>query len=112
MSWLEIDPDSDFSLKNIPFGVCSVPPRLQRPRCCTAVGSVVIDLSKLSEAGLFSDIANFSSPYFVFSRSTLNSFMELSKQVWVDVRNRIICLLTKDDRLRDNLALQEGDQKH
>jgi fumarylacetoacetase len=88
-SWLEIPPESDFSLANIPFGVFSVGD--SRPRCGTALADFVIDLSLLAEAGLFDDI--FPEARHVFSNTNLNSFMQYPKPIWVAVRNQIILLL-------------------
>lgn len=49
--WLPIDPQSGFTLQNIPFGIFSVGsgPR----RIGTAVGEHIIDLGALSSRGLF-----------------------------------------------------------
>lgn len=135
-SWINIADDCDFSIDNIPFGVCSFPkssesngfslPTLQpdAPRCCTAIGDYAVDLHLLAEAGLLDDlndggenIENFH-PRIVFSQPTLNSFMSTNKSTWVAVRNRLISLFLDDDnstqdrglvadsRLRDNLPLR------
>jgi len=93
-SWLGTSPASDFSLANLPFGICSFPTRHQpRPRCCTILGDHVIDLSLLAEAGLFDGIDGLKSPTFIFAKSTLNSFMALSRPVWKAVRMRLFSLL-------------------
>ena len=116
-SWVQVRDDSDFSLDNIPFGICSFPSLgSSRPRCCSAIGDVVIDLSLLAEAGLFQDIQDLNSPTYVFSQPTLNVFMEHPKPVWKQVRQRLQTLLLeestssadlkKDDRLYQNSALQ------
>eukprot|EP00545_Synedropsis_sp_CCMP1620_P006937 CAMPEP_0119010764 /NCGR_PEP_ID=MMETSP1176-20130426/5231_1 /TAXON_ID=265551 /ORGANISM="Synedropsis recta cf, Strain CCMP1620" /LENGTH=718 /DNA_ID=CAMNT_0006963489 /DNA_START=74 /DNA_END=2230 /DNA_ORIENTATION=- len=89
-SWLDIPSDSDFSLSNIPFGIFSIPPEHQRPRCGTALGDHVVDLAVLAEAGLFDDV--FPQGRNVFRESTLNSFMQQPRPIWVAVRNRIIQL--------------------
>ena len=81
-SWVQVRADSDFSLDNIPFGICSFPSLgSSRPRCCSAISDVAIDLSLLAEAGLFQDIQDFTSPTYVFSQPTLNIFMEHPKTV-------------------------------
>jgi len=105
-SWISIPEDSDFSLRNIPFGVFSEPPNKARPRCCTAIGSNVVDLSVLAEAGLFDDVPDFSPR--VFSKDTLNDFVSFPRPVWVNVRNRIIFLFSKANRLATNPALQKA----
>ena len=93
-SWLDVAPTSDFSLANLPFGICSFPTLHQpRPRCCTILGDHVIDLSLLAEAGLFDGIDGLSSPTSIFAKSTLNAFMALSRSVWKAVRVRLFSLL-------------------
>lgn len=66
---MEIPPKSDFSIDNIPFGVCSFPNARESrpswllsalapsaPRCCTAIGGYAVDLHLLAEAGLLDDL--------------------------------------------------------
>lgn len=105
---MEIPDDSDFSLRNIPFGVFSEPPSKARPRCCTAIGSHVVDLSILAEAALFDDCPGFSPR--TFSKNTLNDFVSHPRPVWIIVRNRIIDLFAQDgdERLFANEALQKA----
>ena len=65
-SWLDVPPESDFSLDNVPFGVCSFESSSgagsaalldpSAPRCCTALGDRVVDLHLLAEAGLLDDL--------------------------------------------------------
>jgi len=78
-SWVEIPPSSDFSVDNIPFGVCSFPSKTHKgdtaaaasacrhvepcssispatPRCCTAIGNYAVDLHLLAEAGLLDNL--------------------------------------------------------
>ena len=113
-------------MSNLPYGVCSFPPlHIQRPRCCTIVGTNVVDLSVLAEAGLFDDafsaassVASSSgnnnngniSPVRVFGSSTLNRFMELDRPIWTAVRRRLFALLVDndggDDALMSNDALR------
>jgi len=106
-SWIEIAEDSDFSLENIPFGVFSTREKLL-PRCATAIGDTVVDLSILAESGMLDDIPNFSPR--CFTQSTLNEFFTYPRPIWVAVRNTLIDLFsetnTSSDRLRINKALQ------
>jgi fumarylacetoacetase len=70
-SWIDIPTDSDFSLANIPFGICSFPSSSSAatnttlfattlapstPRCCTAIGNYAVDLHLLAEAGLLDNL--------------------------------------------------------
>lgn len=81
-SWIEIPANCDFSIDNMPFGICSFPPLAEIiptgeqeavvgnndagyfccnlsptvPRCCTAIGRYVVDLALLAEAGLLDNL--------------------------------------------------------
>ncbi|KAL3781589.1 LOW QUALITY PROTEIN: hypothetical protein HJC23_007109 [Cyclotella cryptica] len=117
-SWVDIPDDCDFSLDNIPFGVCSFPMELESsatarsalpvlspdvPRCCTAIGDYAVDLHLLAEAGLLDDLSLGSSsdetsrfhPRIVFSQPTLNSFMACSKIS--GLQNRLIALFIESN---------------
>ena len=98
-SWIEVKPDSDFPIQNIPFGIFSTPSSL--PRCGVAIGDFVLDLSALHDAGLFNELPFDSS---IFGNSTLNAFMELERPCWRAARARVIDLLSVsgDSSLREN----------
>lgn len=102
--WFDIPQDSDFSLNNIPFGIASLN-ALSPRRCVTAIGTKVVDLGVLQEAGVFRDITDLDGN--VFSESTLNKYLSHSPEVWPQVRQRIIHLFdgTLDD-LSSNPELQ------
>ena len=105
-SWVKIAEDSDFSLANIPFGIFSTNEKF-KPRCATAIGDKVVDLSILAEAGVFADIANFSPR--CFANTTLNEFLAYPRPIWVAVRNKLIDLFAENgnsDALRSSDALQ------
>mmetsp|Transcript_15999 Transcript_15999/g.26029 ORF Transcript_15999/g.26029 Transcript_15999/m.26029 type:complete len:321 (+) Transcript_15999:68-1030(+) len=72
-SWVDVPSDSDFSIDNIPFGVCSFPKyngdasyvpapcsnsllAPSTPRCCTAIGKYAVDLHILADAGLLDNL--------------------------------------------------------
>eukprot|EP00980_Cylindrotheca_fusiformis_P014360 scaffold3827_cov179-Cylindrotheca_fusiformis.AAC.24 len=103
-SWLEIPEDSDFSLRNIPFGVCLLPSNCRR--CVTAIGNSVVDLSVLQDADAFSDIAALDPD--TFSHPTLNEFLEHPSSVWKEVRLRIVELFAtgQSDLLSSNENLK------
>ncbi len=92
----------DFPIQNLPFGVFSKGG--DQPRCCTAIGDRVIDLSALEAAGVLD--AGGSGP--VFDQPALNAFMALGPKVWASVRARLTSLLRKDGdpALRESLALK------
>jgi fumarylacetoacetase len=105
-SWLDIPEDSDFSLQNIPFGVCSLSPT--SPHCCvTAIGKKVVDLNVLQDAGAFSGIAGLDAN--VFSESSLNNYLAHPPEVWPKVRRHLMDLFNgNDELLSSNEALQQA----
>lgn len=105
-AWLDIPEDSDFSLDNIPFGVCSLPKFPTSPRrCVTAVGNKVVDLRILQEAGAFGTISGLDAN--VFSGDTLDEFIASSPDIWPQVRRCLADLFRgKNDLLSSNEALQ------
>ena len=108
-SWLSIPDDSDFSLANIPYGVASVPNKLHSaPFCATAVGSYVVNLGILQDAGAFESIKELLPG--TFQQSTLNAFVEQPPSVWPKVRARLteIFAIDGDGLLRDNQALRDA----
>ncbi|CAB9505920.1 Fumarylacetoacetase [Seminavis robusta] len=110
-SWVDIPPDSDFSLANIPFGVFSATPRGPK-RCATAIGNKVVDLSILQEAGCLDSVPGLSANAFC-GQETLNAFVAHSPPVWKETRQRLQELFTKTKdnnsrALHDNTLLQKA----
>lgn len=115
VSWITVDPRSDFTLNNIPFGVFSSKNEPEKLQCCSAIGVHVINLAALYEHELLikSDHGN------VFNKPSLNCFMERNKEYWRITRIQIINLLLDescsmtdstfipDRRLRDNEELKQ-----
>lgn len=102
-SWAAYAPESDFPLQNLPFGVFSCARR--GPRCGTAIGGKVVDLSVLAEAGLLAGLPFDSAA--TFRQPALNKFMGLSRPAWRATRARLTELLAADgdDRLRRDEGL-------
>jgi len=102
-SFVDVAPDSHFPLQNLPYGVFST--RSDRsPRAGVAIGSQVLDLAVLEEAGLLSVAPPGQR---VFDRATLNAFMALGRPAWTRARQRIADLLSVDQpELRDNATLR------
>lgn len=97
-SWIDVPPNSDFPIQNIPFGIIKT--GRARPRVATIIGDTVIDLSVLSELGYFKDLNIDTS---VFYLSYLNEFMGLGKATTRAVRERISKIFQYDNpELRDN----------
>lgn len=97
-SWMDIDPSSDFSIHNIPFGIASV--KGQEARAYSALGDKAIDLAVLADEKLLS----ISSE--TLKRNQLNDFIALGKQVTSKVRMEIIHLFSDTDSpLKSNPTL-------
>ena len=101
-SWVDIPPDSDFSIYNIPFGVFKKDSI--NARCCTAIGDYVVDLAVLSENRYFHEL---EIPANIFHNESLNSFIALGKEITKQVRGRLTQLF-----LKDNGELQENKGLH
>lgn len=87
-SWIEVNPDSDFSIHNIPFGVYS--DASVAHHACTAIGDHVVDLFELASAGLIDVKPELLDKEF------LNEFIALGKPLTGKVRQRLIDLLSAD----------------
>ncbi|KAG0314477.1 hypothetical protein BGZ99_008123 [Dissophora globulifera] len=105
MSFIEVKPDSDFSIHNIPFGIISTAQNATL-RVATRIGDYAVDLLALAQAGLFSSVHGLNDPQAVFSQPTLNLFMSLGKPTWTATRKHIQKLLSASEAtLRDNQEL-------
>jgi fumarylacetoacetase len=84
MTWLDLPPDSQFGLANLPYGVFSGRDGYpQAPRAGVRVGDSVLDL-----------LSALAAP--VFGEPSLNAFMALGRGQWSEVRARITELLTAE----------------
>ena len=107
-SWIDIRPESDFPIQNLPFGVFETDER--GPHLCVAIGGYVLDLYAASQFGFFEDLDELSDAQpKVFRRKSLNAFLRLGRPAWRAVRQRVSELLRHDEpRLRDNeLAVRD-----
>jgi len=91
-SWVEIDPNSDFSIYNIPFGIFN---HKGRTRAGSALGNFVIDLDYLHKRNYFEKIGLTDS---LFEDTTLNRFIGLGKPVTKAVRLRLIDLFSENNQ--------------
>lgn len=101
-SWIDIRPDSDFPIQNLPFGVFETEER--GPRLAVAIGGYVLDLYAASQLGFFEDLTELGDAQpRVFRRRSLNAFLRLGRPAWRAVRQRVSELLRHDEpRLRDH----------
>ena len=100
-TWLDISPNSDFSIHNLPFGIFSVDGSPKR--IGMAIGEVVIDLVRALELGVITDntltIAELENEY-------LNDFIALGKNVTHSVRMEVQKSLCDDQSpLKNSSAL-------
>ncbi|MDZ7772541.1 MAG: fumarylacetoacetase [Balneolaceae bacterium] len=109
-SFVDVDPQSHFSIQNLPYGVArpksgeTEPPG--EPFICTAIGDFVVNLAELEAAG------HFDGPELegtkVFHSSTLNRFMSLGRPAWREARVTLSKLLSAGEPvLRDNEGLRK-----
>lgn len=89
-SWIEIKPDSDFSLYNIPFGIGVIP---GKGSCiCTRIGDQLVDLAGLAGLGYFDHLGFKVSD---FEKTVLNDFIAKGKKAACRIRTIIQeCFMT------------------
>lgn len=101
-SFIEVSPDSQFPIQNLPYGIFSPSPD-EPPRVGVAIGDTVLDMSMLAASGLLHDEER------VFSQPTLNAFMAQGRAVWRETRSTLQVLLDAEvPTLRDDEALCEA----
>jgi len=79
-TWAEVPTNSDFSIHNIPFGICLLDDYYY---ACSRIGDHVIILNHLIEEQLFDQ---FDLPLTTLTEPFLNSFIGLGKSVTVPFR--------------------------
>jgi len=102
-SWVDVKPDSDFPIQNLPFGIFKTAEKAARAG--VAIGDYILDLAALSDAGLLDNIA-FDKK--VLNQKTLNDFIALGKPITNAVRERVSDLLNiRNEVLKSDGALQK-----
>jgi fumarylacetoacetase len=84
-SWVEIPAGSDFPLENLPYGVFDAG---SGRRIGVAIGDQVLDLFALVDVGLLPHATPLQDV-------DLNAFMGMGRDVWHEVRMRLIDLLSE-----------------
>lgn len=111
MSWLNIAPDSPFSIANIPFGIISSSTD-PTPRPAVAIGDHALDLKAFSFDGGFASSNEINQKASVFSEPTLNAFAALGRPFHRLVREYLQSVLSSDTKspevLKDNDKLRES----
>lgn len=100
-AFLDVDPQSDFPIQNLPYGVFSTPAGGRRVG--VAIGDAVLDLQVLESRGWLP----VSPAGAVFGGDTLNAFAAAGRPVWNAVRARIATLLDAEHpELRDDADMR------
>ncbi|XP_066449089.1 fumarylacetoacetase [Eleutherodactylus coqui] len=103
MSFIPVDPDSDFPIQNLPYGIFSTEDEPSH-RIGVAIGDQILDLSVIRHL--------FNGPFLsgkqdVFHKPTLNSFMALGHNAWSEARQTLQQLLSASEpTLRDSKELR------
>lgn len=104
-SFLDISPQSDFSIYNLPYGVFQ--PRGEPPRVGVAIGDWVLDLRVAVKAGLLSHTSFADTS--IFASGSLNAFMAQGPVAWRELRAAVQALLARENRtLQDNAPLRDA----
>ena len=92
-SWATVADNSDFSIYNIPFGICR---KNDHTFVASRIGDEVIDLSKVANQGTFDHLGIESE---VLSSNFLNDFISQGKEITNGVRLAIQKELTDSDSI-------------
>lgn len=87
-------PDTDFPIQNLPFGVFQRRASDEQPRVGIAIGDQVLDISACHQAGMFSGLAMDAA--VTCAAATLNPLMALGYEHWSGLRQGISRLLRAD----------------
>jgi fumarylacetoacetase len=98
-SWKTIDPKSDFSIYNIPFGIYTRDGN--DTFVCSRIGDEVIDLSKVAALGIFD---NLNIPADIWTQPVLNPFIALGRNKTGKVRT-----LLQEELSNSNSILKDSD---
>ena len=98
-SFIEVHPDSNFPIQNLPYTVFSTESH-PSPRVGTRIGDFVVDLAILDSEKLL------GKQYSFFNEPTLNQVMSAGREVWREVRQQLTGLLSSDSSPLKNDALR------
>jgi fumarylacetoacetase len=97
-SWVPVPAGSDFTIYNLPYGAFV---HNGRVRLGIAIGTRILDLYALAEAGLVDGVV----PRELVQAQSLNPFLAAGPAVWKKLRLHVAALLRGDDR--GDAALRE-----
>ena len=90
-SWVDVAPDSDFPIQNLPFGIFKT--EREKPRVGIAIGDMVLDLRALHILGY---LENLPFELDDLSSNSLNKVIARGKKATRELRNRVSKLLRSD----------------
>ena len=90
-SWLDVAPESDFPIQNLPFGIF-VRERESTGRIGTAIGDQILDLRAVAESGLLDGVCERR----LLERQRLNALFARGCENLTALRRRISMLLRRD----------------
>jgi 2-keto-4-pentenoate hydratase/2-oxohepta-3-ene-1,7-dioic acid hydratase in catechol pathway len=103
-SFIDVGSDSHFPIQNLPYGVFK-PESNSTPRPAVAIGDLVLDLSAISEAGLFDGLILKDADCFL--QPNLNKFLAMGRPAWKEARSTLQRILSSNEPiLRDNDVLR------
>ncbi len=85
-SWIEVPPDSDFPIQNLPFGVFE---KRGVARIGVAIGDLILDLRELAETAMLDDLCERE----LLTAAVLNPLLAAGTSVWGPLRERLSQLL-------------------
>jgi len=105
-SWVESanEPDSDFPIQNLPFGVYT-PTGIENPSIGIAIGDQILDLAACFELGLVRESAASQACL----GSWLNNLMTLDREEIDSLRAEISALLSEQAEPREEILLPMSD---
>ncbi len=111
-SWVEVKPDSDFPIQNLPFGIFKTD-KDPEPRIGVAIGEFIVDMNVASGLGATDGI---KLPFNTFQKNTLNNFIALGKKITNQVREQLSDFLNESNSsilqhpiIIENLLAKQSD---
>ena len=102
-SWIEYEPNSDFPIQNIPFGVFKT--KDNEFHIATIIGETIISLKNLEKDGFLN---NLNLDENTFQGKSLNRFLKQKKSVWRSVRNKVADLFDLENK-ESELKIKQGN---
>jgi len=102
-SWVPVERGSDFPIQNLPYG--TFVRASERARIGVAIGSSILALDAVAEAGLLDGIC--ADARGVFGATSLNGLLACGRAAWRATRERISRLLSAGDQTLQAAGIAE-----